>query len=294
MPNVTANGIQIEYEAFGGAGQQALLLVMGLGAQMIAWPDGFAQKLADSGFSVIRYDNRDTGLSTKFDSAGVPNVVEAMAAIQEGKQISAPYTLSDMAADGMGLLTALGIDKAHIVGASMGGMIVQVMAIEHPGRVLSITSIMSTTGAPGLPGSSAEAQAQLLTPAPSDRAGYIENTIKSAAVFGSAAHLRNDNARRDLAGRSFDRSFYPQGVARQMVAIGAYGSRRERLANVTCPALVIHGEIDALVNVAGGRDTAAAIPGADLLVFPEMGHDLPEAHWTEMVQAIAANAAKAG
>ena len=293
MSNVQANGIQIEFDTFGDAANPALLLVMGLGAQMVSWQEEFCDGLAERDFFVIRYDNRDVGLSTKLDSAGIPDVAKARADAEAGLPVSAPYTLSDMAADGMGLLDALGIDRAHVVGASMGGMIVQTMAIDHPQRLISLTSIMSTTGEPGLPPSSPEAQAQLMTPAPTDRASYIENAVKGSHIYGCAAHRRNDEKRREMAAAAYDRCFYPQGFARQIVGIAASGPRHQKLASVSTPTLVIHGAMDSLINIEGGRATARAIKGSELLILDEMGHDLPESYWPEIFGAISALAARA-
>ena len=292
MPNVTANGIQIEYDTFGAPNASPLLLVMGLGAQMTAWDPEFCGLLADRGQYVIRFDNRDVGLSTKFEDAGVPNMAEVFAARERGEAVSAPYNLSDMSDDAFGLLDALGIAKAHIVGASMGGMIVQTMAIEHPERVLTMTSIMSTTGAVDLPPSKPEAAAALVTPAPSDRAGFIEHRVKMSAVIGSIAAMRDEGRIRKLAGESFDRAFYPMGTARQMAAVAASGSRREKLTGVRVPTLVIHGEIDPLVPLSGGEDTHKSIKGSEMLVIPGMGHDQPKAVWPQMLDAIAAHTAK--
>jgi pimeloyl-ACP methyl ester carboxylesterase len=272
MPNVTS---------------PPLLLVMGLGAQMVAWDPEFCAQLAARGHYVVRFDNRDVGLSTKIEAGGVPDMAAVFAARQRGETVAAPYNLSDMSDDAFGLMSALGIRSAHIAGASMGGMIVQTMAIEHPERVLTMTSIMSTTGAADLPASTPEAAAALLTPAPADRAGFIEHRVKNSAVIGSAAHLRDDARVRAMAAEGFDRCFYPVGIARQLAAVAASGSRREALGAVRVPTLVIHGEIDPLVPLSGGEDTHKSIPGSELLVIPGMGHDLPKAVWPQVVPAIA-------
>ncbi len=292
MTSTQANGITIEYETFGSKADAPLLLVMGLGAQMIAWDEGFCELLAGPGYYVIRYDNRDTGLSSKIDGGDSMSVVESMAATAEHKPVRSAYLLSDMAADGMGLLDALGIAKAHIVGASMGGMIVQQMAIDSPERILSMTSIMSTTGAGDLPRAKPEAMAALTRPAATNREEAIEGAVMSSKVIGSPGYPADEAKLRARAGRTYDRQFYPAGFGRQLVAITASGSRRDALKSVKVPTLVIHGAADPLIPVEGGRDTAASIPGAELIIHEGMGHDLPEPLWGEIVAAIVRNASK--
>jgi pimeloyl-ACP methyl ester carboxylesterase len=289
VPSTIANGIRIEYDTFGSRDAEPLLLIMGLGAQMIAWAEEFCEMLAGRGHYVVRFDNRDVGLSEKIESAGVPDVGRLMAARQQGKEVSFAYTLHDMADDAAGLLDALDIEAAHVAGASLGGMIAQVMAYRHPARVRTLTSIMSTTGAPDLPPAKPEAQQALFTPAPAEREAFIEHAVKTARAIGSAPHLIDEARVREMAARRFDRSYYPVGVARQMAAAMVSGSRREALAGVTVPALVIHGAIDPLVPLEGGIDTAKAIPGAKLLVIEEMGHDLPKPLWPQIVDAISAH-----
>jgi pimeloyl-ACP methyl ester carboxylesterase len=286
MPNTTANGLTIEYETTGDPADPAMLLVMGLGAQLIYWPDGFCQALADRGYHVVRYDNRDVGLSTRMESAGVPD----LGAVMQGKGDS-PYHLSDMAADGIGLLDALGIPAAHVVGASMGGMIAQHMALGHPDRVLSLCSIMSTpTGRMDADPPTPEANAVLLRPAPAGREEAIAASLEAAKVIGSTGFPMDEDAIRDRAGRSFDRGFYPLGLMRQFAAIIATGDWSSRLAALDVPTLVIHGDADPLVRPSWGKKTADAIPGAQLLLIPGMGHDLPEGAWPTVVDAIVANA----
>jgi pimeloyl-ACP methyl ester carboxylesterase len=294
MPNTRANGITIEYDTFGTSSASPLLLVMGLGAQMIAWDERFCSLLAERGHYVIRYDNRDTGLSSKIEGTDSMNVGEAMAAAAQQKPIKSAYLLRDMAADGMGLLDSIGIDRAHVVGASMGGMIVQEMAIGFPQRVRSLTSIMSTTGAPGLPQAKPEAMAALTRPAPNNREEAIEAAVASAKVIGSPGFPADEAQVRERAGQAYDRQFYPQGFARQLVAVMASGSRREGLAGVRVPTLVIHGDADPLVPVEGGKDTAASVPGAELNILGGMGHDLPEPLWPEIVAAISRHTSRAG
>ncbi len=229
MPRANANGIEIEYDTFGQSSDPALLLVMGFTAQLISWDEGFCQALADRGFYVIRFDNRDTGLTTKFDGQVVDLGALMTALVGGGEVPEVPYTLSDMSDDGFGLLSALGVEAAHIVGASMGGMIVQTMAIEHPERVLSLTSIMSTTGEPEYMKSDPAAMQALMTPPPTERGAYIDNSATSWKLFASPRYYDEDKTR-DRAARSYDRSFYPEGAGRQMGAITASGSRARRAA----------------------------------------------------------------
>jgi len=293
MPIARTNGIEIAYETFGPPDGRPLLLIMGLAAQMILWDDEFCAALAARGHRVIRFDNRDVGLSTKLDAAGMPDAAAAMQAVLLGERIAAPYLLRDLAADGVGLLDALDIPAAHVVGASMGGMIAQTMAITYPARVLSLTSIMSTTGERSLPPARPEAAAVLLLPAPADRAGNVERAVHIFRTIGSPGFPFDEARVRDLAGRSYDRCFSPAGAARQLVAILASGSRREALAAVTIPTLVIHGRDDPLIPLEAGLDTARAVPGAELLVIDGMGHDLPRGAWPEIVERIGALTARA-
>lgn len=287
MANIAANGIQIEYDTFGTPGASPLLLVMGLGAQMIAWDEAFCEQLADAGHHVIRFDNRDVGLSTHLDGAAGGDIMAAMAAQAAGKPVVSAYLLADLADDAAALLGALGIPAAHIVGASMGGMIVQEMAIRHPDRVLTMTSIMSTTGAPDLPPAKPEVMARLMGPVPEGREAIIASAIESSRVFSSTGFPFDEAKVRERAERAYDRRHDPAGMARQLVAILASGSRRERLKRVTAPTLVIHGVADPLVPIEGGRDTAASIAGARMLEIEGMGHDLPVGAWDEIVTAIA-------
>jgi pimeloyl-ACP methyl ester carboxylesterase len=293
LPTARANGIEIAYEVIGRAQDPALLLVMGLGTQMIHWDDELCSMLAGRGHRVIRFDNRDVGLSTKLVDRGQPNVIAAFAALARGSAVEAPYTLSDMAADAAGLLDALGIEAAHVVGASLGGMIAQTLAIEHPVRVRSLTSIMSTTGDRDLPGATPGAAAALLTPAPPDREGNIARGVQVFRAIGSPGFPFDEARVRDRAARAYDRCFHPAGTARQMMAILAAPSRREALRGVRVQTLVIHGADDPLVPLACGVDTADAIPEAERLVIEGMGHDLPRAVWPRIVDAIAALTARA-
>jgi pimeloyl-ACP methyl ester carboxylesterase len=286
MPRARANGIEIEYEEFGNACDEPVLLIMGLGAQMILWDEPFCESLAGRGYRVIRFDNRDVGLSSWLDHLGVPNLLAVMSARLLGRKIDAPYLVSDMAADAAALVGALGLDAAHVVGASMGGMIAQTMAIEHPGRVLSLTSIMSTSGEPSLPQPKLEAREALLSPAPRDREQAIERAVRIFRAIGSPGFPFDEERIRGHAARSFDRAFNPAGAARQLTAIVASGSRKRALAALSVPALVIHGRDDPLVPVTCGVDTAESIPGAKLVVIEGMGHDLPRETWPLIVGAI--------
>ena len=294
MPRARANGIELEYDTFGREDRPALLLIMGLGAQMIFWHDDFCCALAERDLHVVRFDNRDVGRSTWLDEAGMPDVMAVMAAALQGRPVEAPYQLADMASDAAGLLDALEIRAAHVVGASMGGMIAQTLAIEHPERVRTLTSIMSTTGSRDLPPARPDAMAALLTPIPEDRDAAIERSVQVFRVIGSPGFPFDEADMRERAARAFDRGANPAGVVRQLVAILASGSRREALGAVRAPTLVIHGADDPLVPVEAGRDTAGAVPGAELLEVPGMGHDLPKPLWPTFVDAIAKLAGRPG
>jgi pimeloyl-ACP methyl ester carboxylesterase len=293
VPCALCNGIELEYETFGRHSAPPLILIMGLGAQMILWDEEFCAALAARDFFVVRFDNRDVGLSSKLDGAGVPNVFTAMQAAATGQTVDAPYTLNDMADDTVYLMAALGIDRAHVVGASMGGMIAQTLAIRHPERVLTLTSIMSTTGNPEIPPATPEALRVLLTRLPTERQAYIERLLRAWRVIGSPGFPFDEDRIRARSGRAFDRGYDSAGVARQFVAIVASGSRKDALRALATPTLVIHGAADPLIRVEGGRDTAEAIPGAELLVIEGMGHDLPRGAWPRIIDAIAAHATKA-
>jgi len=286
MPKVRANRIQIEYDTFGDPSAEPLLMIMGLGAQMILWHEDFCAQLADRGHYAIRFDNRDVGLSTKFAQRGLSSITELYKALLEGRPFEAPYTLDDMADDAVGLLDALGIDRAHVCGASMGGMIAQVIAIRCPSRVKSLISMMSTTGEPGLPRAQADAGEYLFTPVPAQREAFIEFNVMLWRTIGSPGFPFDEEEIRKTSARLFDRSFYPQGEVRQLAAVAAHGSRREALSKLDLPTLVIHGAEDPLVPVDCGEDTAAAIPGAELLIIEGMGHDNPRPAWPQIIDAI--------
>jgi pimeloyl-ACP methyl ester carboxylesterase len=287
---VKVNGVELAYDTFGNPSDHPLLLVMGLGAQMIRWDEEFCKALAAQGFWVIRFDNRDVGNSTKFGDAGVPNFLALMQAVQQGEEVSAPYTLSDMAGDAVGLLDVLEIEKAHIVGASLGGMIVQTMAIEHPERVRTMTSIMSTTGEASLSTPKPEALAVITSVPSSDRAECIEDAVKKQQILRGPKYPLDEEFVRQYTAQAFDRCYYPEGTTRQLAAVLASGSRREALKSVKAPTLVIHGDADPLVPVEGGKDTASSIPGAKLMIIEGMGHDIPVEVAPQIIAAIARHA----
>ena len=294
MAQVQANGISIEYETFGNKAHETVLLIMGLGGQMTIWSTEFCEELVSRKFHVVRFDNRDIGLSTKFEKAGMPDMSAIFGALLGGKPAEAPYSLDDMAADAVGLLDALDIEAAHIVGASMGGMIAQLVATNHPSKTLSLTSIMSTTGNPALPQAKPEAMEVLMTPAPEgDIEGAIQRGIKTWKVIGSPGFPTDDALLREWVSRDVHRSLYPVGVARQMAAIVTNGDRREKLKKLTVPTVVVHGADDPLVPVEGGKDTAANIPAAELRIVPGMGHDFPLGLVQTFADAVSSVAARA-
>ncbi|MGV3730018.1 MAG: alpha/beta fold hydrolase [Sphingopyxis sp.] len=282
------NDIDITYEDRGPKDAPAILMVMGLGGQLTLWPDEFVAALNDRGFRTIRYDNRDVGLSTRFDAAGVPNLKWMFVKAAIGLPVCPAYTLADMAADGIGLLDHLGIGQAHIVGVSMGGMISQHIAARYPDRVLTLTSVMSTTGNRRLPKARKEAmQALANRPMSGDKEALIAYGVKAARVIGSPGYPSDEEKLQRRVRTDFERGWYPPGFARQVAAIVADGDRRPMLKSIKTPTLVIHGEDDPLVPLAGGRDTAANIAGARLLTIPGMGHDLPLALVDRLADAIA-------
>ncbi|MFX1386623.1 MAG: alpha/beta fold hydrolase [Promethearchaeota archaeon] len=293
MPKAKVNDIEIEYETFGDPSSKPLLLITGLGAQLINWDKEFCKKLVERGFYVIRFDNRDVGLSTKFDEAGEPDLMKLYISAQRGEEIEATYNLEDMADDSVGLLTAINIDKAHICGVSMGGMIAQVIACRHPSHVLSLISIMSSTGNPGLPRPTPEAMQVLIKPLPTGRDAIIEAGVnRMRIVHGNGLPFDEERALR-LATASYDRSNYRPGYSRQLAAVIASGNRKPALNSIKVPTIVIHGEVDPLVSLEGGKDTVEAIPGAELLVIKGMGHSLPPEVWPQLIDAIIKNTSKA-
>jgi pimeloyl-ACP methyl ester carboxylesterase len=292
MPTISANNIDIFYEDNGPADAPVILLVMGLGTQMIAWPDDMIQGLIGRGFRVIHYDNRDVGLSQRMDGAPAGNLVWAMVKARLGIPVRPAYSLADMAQDGIGLLDALGIAKAHVVGASMGGMIAQLMAAQHPDRLLSMTSIMSSSGRSGLPGARADIRKRLMAPRPANpsRDEAIRLGAEAIESISFADMKRPHDAFADMAARAFDRGYYPVGMKRQLLAIIADGSRVERLKSVRVPTLVVHGGADPLVPKEGSEDIARLVPDARLEIIEEMAHDLPPSQVSHMVDLIAEHA----
>lgn len=293
MPIVHANNIDLYYEDTGPTDAPVILLVMGLGTQMIAWPDELIQGLVANGYRVIHYDNRDVGLSQRMDGAPAGSLVWAMIASRFGLPVRTAYSVSDMAKDGVALLDALGIDKAHIVGASMGGMIVQLMAANHPEKVLSMTSIMSSSGKPGLPGPRADIRKRLMTPRPTNptKEEAVKLGAEALEAISFADPTRAPTAFLDMAARAFDRGYYPIGMKRQLLAIVADGSRVDRLKKIASPTLVVHGGADPLVPKEGSEDIVRHITGARLEIIDKMAHDLPPSQVGRMVELISGHAA---
>ncbi len=287
MPRVAANGMELEHESFGTG--EPVVLIMGIGAQMTWWRTDFCRLLADQGFQVIRFDNRDIGLSTWLDEELMLPLRVLLGKALLGLRVEAPYTLADMADDTVALVQALGLEQAHVVGCSMGGMIAQLAAIRHPQRVLSLTSIMSTTGERRFLGRP-DALRALVGSAPRSRDEVADKTLDLFRVIGSPGYPLDEAELREAAEQAFDRSFHPRGFARQLAAILASGHRRKELERLQVPALVLHGEADPLVPVSAGRATARAIPGARLRTFEGMGHDLPRALWPQIAAEISRHA----
>ncbi len=288
MPKARANNIDIEYEVFGGSSDPTILLIMGLGMQMIAWPEPFCRDLAARGYQVIRYDNRDTGFSTKFDGQRPPAMLSMFIRSALRLPMRVPYTLKDMADDAVGLLDAIGVDSAHIVGASMGGMIAHNLAAKYPQRAATLTSIMSTSGHRSLPGADPLVTRHILHARPTspDREAVIAHIVRTLELIGSPAYPMDEEKRRELAAASFDRSFYPEGFKRHVAAIIEDGDRRGRLQSIRVPTLVIHGREDPLIKVAGGIDTAENVPGARLEIIDGMGHNFPIELWPRIIDLI--------
>ncbi len=282
----TANA-DICYETFGQRTDPAVLLIQGLGVQMLGWDEEFCSLLAGRGFFVVRFDNRDVGLSTCFNEANF-DLSNAIGRALAGEKIEVPYSLMDMASDAMGLMDHLGIERAHLVGVSMGGMIAQTLAAEYPERVSSLTSIMSSTGSRAVGQPTPEAVQVLFERPPEDRAAAIEASVRAQKVLGGTTRLDEERARLK-AGAAFDRSFNPDGTGRQLAAIYAAGNRTDHVSGISAPALVIHGAQDPLIDVSGGRHTAEVIPGARLVIIDEMGHDLPPSLWDRLIDEISAH-----
>jgi len=283
------NGVELAWESFGEASHEVILLAAGLGTQMIRWTVPFCEELASFGYRVIRFDNRDAGFSTHFSACPPIDFGALVAALQAGLRPEVPYTLYDMAADAVGLLDTLAVEQAHVVGRSMGGMIAQIMASEHSTRVLSLTSIMSSTGNPALPPPAPDAMAMMTQPMPDpalDHAGFMSQSSAFARRIAGTGYPFNQAAHRALVSEEIKRAYDPAGTARQMAAIATTGDRRARLAAVTEPTLVIHGSDDPLFLPACGRDTAASIPNAELMLIDGMGHDLPKELWQQIAGKI--------
>lgn len=289
MPALPANGLVIEYDTFGTRGDEPMVLIMGLGTQMIAWPEPFCELLAGHGFFVVRHDNRDCGLSSQVEGGPTPDLLKAMS----GDLSSASYSLLDMAKDTLGLMDGLGIDRAHVVGASMGGFIAQEMAINFPGRVGSLASIMSSTGNLQVGAATPEALGTMLAPPPATRAEAIDRGVAVSRVIGSRSYPFGEAQLRADVERAHDRGYWPLGTARQMLATAVSGDRTAKLASVIAPTVVIHGGDDPLITISGGEATAKAIPNAKFVTIPGMAHDLPEFAWPVIVDAIVENARRA-
>ncbi|MCG8418172.1 MAG: alpha/beta fold hydrolase [Proteobacteria bacterium] len=285
MPVAHVNGIDIYWESMGHG--EPMLLIMGLGAQLVTWDDEFCARLAGRGFRVIRFDNRDVGLSSRLDHLRVASMRQLLLRAALGRPVRAPYSLRDMAADAVGLLDALDIARAHIVGASMGGMIAQIMAIEHPGRVRSLTSIMSHPGDPLSKLARPRALRAFTLPYPRTREEAIANYVATFRAIGSRGFAVDEDRLRRRAALAYDRSFYPRGLRRQFAAIAEAQSRVQALRSVRAPTMVLHGADDPLVPPRGGRATARAIPGARLRMIDGMGHDMPPDAWPLILDAIA-------
>lgn len=296
MARVRANGIAVEYELSGPADGPVLMMIHGVGAQMIRWPPAFCERLERAGLRLLRFDNRDIGLSTHMDGAPVPDIAQVAEARRQGREPELPYTLSDMAADAVGLLDALGIARAHVLGVSLGGMVAQVLAIEHRARVRSLNIFMSQSGNPDLPPSRPEAMAILSKRAPDpreDREGYLRHQVELNRTLGSPDYPTPEAELRHFAALAADRAWNPAGPARQLAAARGSADRRPLLRALSVPALVVHGVEDPLLPVESGADIARAIKGAWLLEVGGMGHDLPEALFDLFVGAIRANCDRA-
>ncbi|HEY0105947.1 MAG TPA: alpha/beta hydrolase [Rhizomicrobium sp.] len=294
MPQIAAHGIGLEYVSYGPESAPVVLLIMGLGAQMTRWPLPFIQQIVAKGYRVVTFDNRDVGLSHKCDSAGPADIAALFAAAAAGQPVRAAYTLDDMADDAAGLLDALKIAGAHVVGASMGGMIAQMLAVRHPQKVLSLVSIMSSTGNPALPQGKPEVMAALMAaPDPQDFKAMVDHAVRAQTLIGSPAYPPDEGMLKRQTIADLNRSTYPVGIGRQMAAVIAGGDRRAALKTIAVPTIVVHGQDDPLVPVEAGRDTAAVIAGAELREIPGMGHDLPAPLFPALVDAIDAAARRA-
>jgi len=297
MPRAAANGIEIEYELSGPEGGRPLLMIHGIGAQLIRWPPALCEAFHAAGFRTIRFDNRDVGLSSHLHGAPVPDIAAVLAARKRGEAPELPYTVGDMAGDAAGLLGAIGVERAHVLGVSLGGAIAQTLAVEHPARVASLNIVMATSNNPDLPPSRPEAMAALTARAPDpaeDEEAYLAAAVALARALGSPGYPADEATLRAGAREAGRRAYDPAGVARQTAASRGAADRRAALARLGAPTLVIHGADDPLIPLAAGQDIAAAVPGAWLLVLGGMGHDLPAPLFDVIVSAVAANARRAG
>ncbi|MFX0029299.1 MAG: alpha/beta fold hydrolase [Candidatus Hermodarchaeota archaeon] len=291
MPKAKVNNIEIEYEVIGNPNSKPLLLIAGLGGQLIAWSDEICETLSENGFFVIRYDNRDVGLSTKFDDVGIPDFMEINSAYSRGETPKVPYTLEDMASDAIGILDDLNIDKVHVCGASMGGMIGQILAYKYPNRVLSLTTIMSTTGNPNLPQAKPDIMMQFFAPVPSEREAYIEELAKrDHLIYGTFPF--DENQSREYRAKEYDRCYYPDGITRQLAAMAVPGNIKPHITAISVPTLVIHGREDPFNSVEAGKEIATSIHGAELLILDGMGHSLPHEVIPRIIDALVKISAK--
>ncbi len=291
MPKAYVNNISIEYVTIGEPSSKPLLLIAGLGSQLLAWSDVFCEELARNGFFVIRFDNRDVGLSTKFEEAGIPDMMEISAAYTRGEQPMIPYTLEDMADDAIGVLDHLNIEKTHICGASMRGMIAQIIAYRYSSRVLSLAVIMSTTGNPNLPPSKPEIMMQFFAPVPSERDAYINEMVKrDSLIIGTFPY--DEKQSREYRIKEYDRCFYPEGITRQLAAMAIPGNIKPYITAISTPTIVIHGREDPFNLIEAGKDIAASIPKAELLIIEGMGHSFPRERIHQIIDALIANSNK--
>ncbi|NIJ42352.1 pimeloyl-ACP methyl ester carboxylesterase [Parvibaculum indicum] len=296
MPHAEVHGLQLYYETHGDPRREAIILIMGLGGQLIDWPERLIDRLTGAGYRVIRFDNRDAGLSTKFDSFRLPDVAGLWGQMLSGRPSFTPYTLDDMAADTVGLMDALGLDKAHVAGVSLGGMIAQAVAAQYPARVLSLTAIMSTSGNPRLPPGKPDVLSALTNPVPASAIGdqaIVEHGVWLQRLLASPGYRQDDEALRAQVRAGVARGYDARAVMRQFMASVASGDRRAALRRIVAPTVVMHGEDDPLVPLAAGRDVAENIPGAEFRSIPGMGHDVPPALADIFAEAILSAAARA-